>query len=120
MIDDNDEILNYADKQHLAETKRLKYNKLTNNYKKKNKITKEEEKLTQYNSKTCNYEKFKEYIKVKSEINEKLFESYKDEYFSSSRKRKLKWGAFINARRSEDNLLNKMRLAAEKKNMVKI
>ena len=103
MMDDDNVVFNYTNRQHLKETKRLKYSRLIENYKSKNKITEEEDKLTKYNSKTCDYEKFKEYIKVKSEMNRKLFKIYEDEYF-----RKLKWFTYINKKRSEDNLLNEI------------
>lgn len=103
MMDDENKVFDYTNKQRVKETKRLKYNRLIENYKKKNKISEEEDKLMKHNSKTCDYKKFKEYIKAKSEINNKLFVAYENEYF-----RKLKWFTFINTKRSEDNLLNKI------------
>jgi len=103
MIDDNNKILNYTNGQRLKETKRIKYNKLIKNYKEKNGINIEENKLSKFSGKTCDYKKFTEYIKIKSEMNQKLFEAYENEYF-----RKLKWFSYINTKRSEDNLLNQI------------
>jgi hypothetical protein len=103
MIDDKNKIFNYTNKLRVKETKRLKYQRLIKNYKTKNNIIQEETKLTSFNSKTCNYIKFKEYIKEKTEVNSKLFAKYENMYF-----RKLKWFSYLNTKRSEDNLLDKI------------
>ena len=103
MMDDNEKIFNYTNKQRVKETKRLIIQDKVKRYKDENNITMIENKLSNYNSKTVNYEKFKEYIKAKSLINNKLFKEYEDVYF-----RKMKWYSFINTKRSEDRLLNKI------------
>jgi len=87
----------------LKETKRLKYQALLKNYKNKIEITKIEEGLNKYNSKTCNIEKFQEYITAKIEANEKLVPLYQDIKF-----RQYKWYAYINKKRTEDNMVNKI------------
>jgi len=93
--------LNYTNKQKIKETKRLKYQRLIKNYRDKLGITKIENKLNDYNSKTCDVKKFKKYIKKKNKINKKLFIKYEEKKF-----RKYKCYAYINRKRSDDNMLN--------------
>lgn len=102
MVDDNDTYFKYTNKMRINEIKRLKYQKLREK-KKKNKMIEIETELSNFNSKSCDYGKFKEYIKKKNEINNKLFYFYEQDYF-----RKLNWFSYINTKRSEDNLLNKI------------
>ena len=59
----------YTNKKHAKLTKRLKYQRLIQNYKDKNDISKVENELSKYNSRTCNFDKFKEFIKNKNKIN---------------------------------------------------
>lgn len=101
MIDDNGNKLDYTNRRRIKETKRLKYNDLIFNYKNKLGIQEIEHELSNYNSKTCNIEKFKKYMEVKNRVNERLFEKYADSKF-----RQYKWYAYINRKRSEDNMLN--------------
>lgn len=103
MVDDNDNYFNYTNRTRISETKRLKYKKLVENFKKKENITTIESELSNYNSKSCDYIKFKDYVKKKNEINKKLFEQYEKRIF-----RKLKWYSFMNNERSDSNLLNKI------------
>jgi hypothetical protein len=104
MMDDKGKYLRYSNKKHLFVTKRLKYQKIILNYKKKLEIIKEEEKLSKYNSKSCIIETFKDYIKNKNQINTILMESYKEEKF-----RKYKWYSYINKKRSFNNLVNEIK-----------
>jgi hypothetical protein len=103
MMDDDGNYFSYTNKQYLKETKRLKYQSLLKKYKNKIEITKIEEGLNKYNSKTCNIEKFQEYITAKIEANEILVPLYQDIKF-----RQYKWYAFINKKRTEDNMVNKI------------
>jgi len=107
MMNDNDKTpkyLTYNNRQRISETKRLKYNKIRENYKKKHVIMKKlEDELANFNSMTCNYEKFKKYVKKKNEANALLFVEYENKLF-----RKLKWHHFINKQRSESNLMNRI------------
>lgn len=100
-IDDNDNVLSYSMKQRLQETKRKKYERLQQNYRDKNGISKIENELSEYNSKSCNLIKFKLFIHNKNIINAKLFNAYLKPIF-----RQYRWYTYINSRRSEDNLLN--------------
>ena len=92
--------LRYTNKTHIKKIKRLKYNKLLQNYRDKNGTSKKENKLSFFNSRTCNYEKFKEYILNKNIINKELFEDYKKDIF-----RKYKWYGYINRKRAETDLV---------------
>jgi hypothetical protein len=96
--------MNYSNRNHVRNTKRIKYQKLLKNYKDKKKITKLENKLADYNSKTCNFKKFSKFVKYKNGIYDKLFVEYKKDIF-----RKYKWYGHINKKRAEDNLVNKIK-----------
>jgi hypothetical protein len=103
MMDDEGNFLSYTNRQYLKETKRLKYHALLKNYRDKLGITALEEELTQYNSKTCQLEKFKEYVTKKLQINQEITPLYRDMKF-----RQYKWYAYINKKRTEDNMVNKI------------
>jgi hypothetical protein len=103
MMDDNGSYFSYTNKQYIKETKRLKYQALLKNYKDKIGITEIEDDLNKYNSKTCNIEKFKDYIYAKLKANEKIIPLYQDFKF-----RKYKWYSYINKKRTEDNMVNKI------------
>jgi hypothetical protein len=103
MKGNNGEHLRYSNKQHLKKTKRLKYQRLINNHKKKKLIDVIERELASFNSKSCDYEKFKEYINKKNEINGRLMEEYKDEIF-----RKYKWYGHINRKKAETDLIREI------------
>jgi hypothetical protein len=90
-------------KQRIKETKRIKYSSLLKNYKDKQHITEIENTLSLFNSKTCDIEKFKEYIKEKLKVNDAIATLYQDEKF-----RQYKWYSYINTKRAEDNMLNKI------------
>jgi hypothetical protein len=103
MIDDDGNYFSYTNKQRINETKRIKYSSLLKNYKDKQHITEIENTLSLFNSKTCDIEKFKEYIKEKLKVNVTITTLYQDEKY-----RKYKWYSYINKKRTEDNMLNKI------------
>jgi len=103
MMDDDGNYFSYTNKQRINETKRIKYSSLLKNYKDKQHITEIENTLSLFNSKTCDIEKFKEYIKEKLKVNDAIAKLYQDEKF-----RKYKWYSYINTKRTEDNMLNKI------------
>lgn len=103
MMDDDGNYFSYTNKQRIKETKRIKYSSLLKNYKDKQHITEIENTLSSFNSKTCNIEKFKEYIKEKLKVNDTIATLYQDEKY-----RKYKWYSYINKKRTEDNMLNKI------------
>jgi hypothetical protein len=102
-MDDDGNYFSYTNKQRIKETKRIKYSSLLKNYKDKQHITEIENTLSLFNSKTCDIEKFKEYIKEKLKVNDAIAKLYQDEKF-----RKYKWYSYINTKRTEDNMLNKI------------
>jgi len=103
MMDDDGNYFSYTNSMYLKETKRLKYQSLLKNYKDRIGITKIEEGLNKYNSKTCNIDKFQEYITAKLKANEMLVPLYQELKF-----RQYKWYAYINKKRTEDNMVNKI------------
>jgi len=103
MMDDDGKYFSYTNRQYIKETKRLKYHTLLKNHKDRIGITEIEEGLNKYNSKTCNIEKFKEYVIAKIKANEKLVPLYQELKF-----RKYKWYGYINKKRTEDNMVNKI------------
>ena len=68
--------LNYTNKEHIKETKRLKYRRTINNKRKKMGITEQEDELKMYNSKSCNYVNYKEYVRKKNKVNEEVIKKY--------------------------------------------
>jgi N-acetylmuramoyl-L-alanine amidase len=103
MIDDEGKFFTYTNKQRIYETQRLKIQKKLKKIKQDLRITEIENTLTGYNSKSCNIDKFKEYIEAKLKVNEKVVPLYQSIPF-----RKYKWYSYINTRRSEDRMLNKI------------
>jgi len=103
MLDDNGTLYQYNNCQYIRETKRIIYNRKTNKIKEELQINITESKLSSFNSKTIDINNFKEYIKNKIEANKILTEKYFDKRF-----RQYKWYSFINKKRAEDNLLNKI------------
>ena len=103
MLDDNGTLYQYNNCQYIRETKRLIYNKKTTKIKEELQINITESKLSSFNSKTIDISNFKEYIKNKIEANKILTEKYFDKRF-----RQYKWYSFINKKRAEDNLLNRI------------
>jgi len=103
MMDDDGNYFSYTNKQRIKETKRIKYSSLLKNYKDKQHITEIENTISLFNSKTCDIKNFKEYIKEKLKVNDAIAKLYQNEKF-----RKYKWYSYINTKRTEDNMLNKI------------
>lgn len=101
MMDENGVKMKYSNKERLFKTKRLKYQKIIERYKKKHKMDRIEYMLSLFNSKTCDYEKFKEYVYYKNFFNSMLVNDYRNKIF-----RQYKWYAYINTKRSENELVN--------------
>jgi len=104
MMNKDGKKLVYSNRQHLSKTKRLKYQRLIQNHKDKNDISKIENELSKYNSKSCIYDKFKEFITNKNRINELLFEKYNNTIF-----RKYKWYGYINRKKAETDLIRNIK-----------
>ena len=103
MVDDNGKFLRYNNSEHMNKTKRLKYYKKLVNFKNSKGIVKIEESLKNFNSKTCKSIEFIEYIKNKLNINNMVETHYYNEIY-----RKYKWYSYINKKRTEDNMINKI------------
>lgn len=103
MVNDDKKKLRYTCCQRRMESLSKRCNKIILRNKKKNKIIKEETKLSKYNCKTVNYKEFKKYIKEKTKLNDKTRDFYEKELY-----RKLKWRTWIYRRKSEDKFLNRI------------
>ena len=103
MMNDEGRFYSYTNKQRCSETKRLKYQNILKKYKDELNITSKENELSSYNSKSCNITKYNEFITKKISTNEVLYKLYQNNKF-----RQYKWYAFINKKRTEDNMLNKI------------
>jgi hypothetical protein len=103
MMNDDGNFMSYTNKERMNSTKRLKYSRMIKKYKDSEEITNKENEMTSYNSKTCSIEKFRDYSSKKIEINNALYEKYQKEKF-----RKYRWYSFINKKRTEDKMLNKI------------
>ena len=113
MVDDNGKYCKYTNRQYMEETKRLKYSKKLEDIKTNLEINKDEATLNKFNSKTIKLEKFKEYIKNKLQVNTLVINKYFDTKF-----RKYKWYSYINKKRAEDNLLNKIEKTYSKNHII--
>jgi len=113
MMDDNNKFISYTNREHMERTKRLKYSNKLSTYKTTLGITTFENTLSDFNSKSCVVEDFKNFIKKKLEVNEKVRELYNNNKF-----RQYKWYSFINKKRAEDNLLNKIEKEYSKEHII--
>jgi hypothetical protein len=95
----------YTQDQRRKETKMKKYRNIQNELKTKQKIGNKniiemETELSDKNRKTLNIKKFKEYIKEKNKLNDKLFKFYENEIF-----RKLRLDSYINKMQNEQKMI---------------
>jgi hypothetical protein len=103
MMNDDGKFYFYTNKQRVNETKRLKYQNILKKYRDELEITSKENELSSYNSKSCNITNFNDFISKKINTNEVLYKLYQNNKF-----RQYRWYAFINKKRTEDNMLNKI------------
>jgi len=113
MMDDDGKFYSYTNKQRVNETKRLKYQNILKKYRDELEITSKENELSAYNSKSCNINKYREFITKKINTNEVLYKLYQNNKF-----RQYKWYAFINKKRTEDNMLNKIKKTYTKDSII--
>lgn len=105
--------LSYSKCEHLNKTKRKKIQKLIEKIKKEkinkleNELTKDKQRLKQSNE----YKSFNIYFQLKMKIHNRICELYKDK-----RLNKLKWYRFINEKRAEKKIVNKIKKKFGKKN----
>jgi hypothetical protein len=105
MMDDDGKFVSYTNRERLTRTKRLKYQKLIQNYKNKKdiNIAEIEKTLTSFNSKTCDVNKFRDYMAKKISVNEELYPKYENTIF-----RQYKWYGHINKKRADNQMLRKI------------
>jgi hypothetical protein len=103
MMNDDGKFYSYTNKQRVNETKRLKYQNILKKYRDELEITSKDNELSSYNSKSCIINKYREFITKKINTNEVLYKLYQNNKF-----RQYRWYAFINKKRTEDNMLNKI------------
>jgi hypothetical protein len=98
-------IFRYSQNQRRKETKMKKYNNIIlgmkNNKIEGKTIIEYETELSHFNRKSLQITKFKEYLQEKNRINHILFRFYRKELF-----RKLKFGKYINIKRSEQKMIS--------------
>lgn len=99
-IKNSEEILNYTNKTRLKRTKRLKYQRLNENFRSKTGLKRLESELAGYNSKTSNYDELKKYYKKKNQIREIIKKEFDLIYM-----KKLKWYSYINNKKADKELL---------------
>ena len=113
MMNDDGRFYSYTNKQRVNETKRLKYQNILKKYRDELEITSKENELSLYNSKSCNINKYREFITKKINTNEVLYKLYQNNKF-----RQYKWYAFINKKRTGDNMLNKIEKTYSKDSII--
>ena len=95
----------YSQDQRRKETKSKKFKNVILGMKHKKidgkTIVEYETELSNYNRKTLQIDKFKEYLTKKNQINHILFPFYRKELF-----RKLKFGSYINTKKSEQKMIS--------------
>jgi hypothetical protein len=103
MMDNEGNQLKYGCKQREIESYRLRMNRIMKYEKKKNKIQEFESILSDSTCKTVDYLKFKEYIKIKTQINDLTRDFYENIKF-----RKQNWRTWIYQRKSEDQFIQRI------------
>lgn len=113
MMDDNGKFFSYTNKQRINETKRVKYQNIIHKHKDKLGITEKEHQYNVFNSKSCDISTYKQYMLAKINLNYEVYKSYQDNKF-----RQCRWYAFINKKRTEDNMLNKIEKTYSKDSII--
>ena len=115
MMNDDGKFFSYTNKQRISETKRLKYQTILKKYKDELNITPIENELSSFNSKSCNLINYNNFITKKLSTNEVLYKMYQDDNF-----RRYKWYSYINKKRTDDRMLNKIEKVYGKDSIVVI
>ena len=104
--DDTLQTFRYTQNQRRSETKVKKYAKIIHDKKINTKICNQpiqvlEDNISHFNGKSCRFDDFSNYVFIKNEMNDILYQYYRDVLF-----RKLKFNIFTNTQRSESNMVN--------------
>ena len=97
-------ILTYTSKQRTFDIKTNEFKKKLKNYKIKNKMIELETELSKTCCRTVDVKEFKNYIKKRNEIYDKM-----ELLYEKSKCRRYKWYSFLNKKRSEDNIINSIK-----------
>jgi len=100
-MDKKGKFLKYSFRQHLRETKRLKYKSLIQNHRKRLGITELEKSLNNLAFKTVNPGEYIKNVKRRTKINKQLLELYSDTKF-----RQYRWYGYLERRRADDKMIN--------------
>jgi len=104
LMDQGGDTLRYTAPQRRKESYHKRYNSIVSNKKFHAGIIERETILSNYNSKTVNYDLYKQYINIKTELNDSVRLFYNDIKF-----RKFRWRTHIYSRKSEDKFLNNIK-----------
>lgn len=96
--------MKYTNRNHIFNTKRLKYQSYINHFKIKSDIFRMEEVLSKYSSKTCNFEKYKETINIRNQLYDEYIELYKYKIF-----RQYRWYSHINKKKAENSIIKEIK-----------
>ena len=113
MLDEDGNQLRYTACQRRMESLAKRNKNIIWREKEKLNLQEMESELSSQNSKTTNYQRFKEYIKDKIKLNDKIKDFYQEKLL-----RKLKWRTKIYRRKSEDKFLNRMEATFGKREVV--
>ena len=101
---DGEQKLRYTAYQRRTETMAKRNQRILLTEKQKRNIIERETELSDSNSKTVDVDAFKEYVRAKNSMNEKL-----RNFYGLALHRKMKWRQFVYTQRSEDKFLGRMR-----------
>jgi len=103
LMDDRKRRLRYGTTQRRVESQAERNREILLIEKNRHHITAEESVLTKSSCRTVDYQKFKDYIHLKTTLDEKIGWFYQQELY-----RKMKWRTSIDRRKSEDRFLNRI------------
>ena len=115
MMDEDHKTLRYSVSQRRKESRSKRCRHISKHEKIINHVQEQESQLSDQNSKTVNYQKFKDYIRAKTQLNDRLKDFYQRELF-----RKMKWRTWIYRRKSEDMFLNQIEATYGKREEIMI
>jgi hypothetical protein len=94
-------ILVYTNEELKSKTKRMKYQRLLENFKKRTDIVELETELSNFNSRSCRITEFNNYIQCRNRIQQRMNTLYQGAIY-----RKYRWYGYINRVRAHDLFLN--------------
>jgi hypothetical protein len=104
LMDETGETLRFTKKERNKVTKLNDFRRKIEKFRKNKGIEKTEEVLSLVSGKTCDVEKFKNYIRVKNDVNKKLGIIYNKEIF-----RKFRWYSYVNRGKYFDSIVRRIK-----------